>query len=209
MPSAAQSLGIPKETRDSLGRWSPSGADDYARAYRAAAAGVQTTVLKAVLGGDRRLDEDEVLDRIVQLPEYGMATTEQALEMKALLGEAVASFRGELSKAQACHGGEAMPLAGEDLPPAGVVSDARKSLSRKAGRSCRPRFVIVYSRQRKSAKLHKIAGCEWTRVTLNDMQEFESVTSSMYDSRCKLCWPPTSKQEDAVDEFSSSDLSEI
>jgi hypothetical protein len=47
--------------------------------------------------------------------------------------------------------------------------------------------VEVYTRNRRSAKLHKLGGCEWTRSTLNDTQEFEAVTGQMYKSRCKLC----------------------
>ena len=35
MPSLLASMGVPKAERDPLGRWSPSGSDDYVRTYRA------------------------------------------------------------------------------------------------------------------------------------------------------------------------------
>ena len=50
IPTAAQSLGAPKESRDCLGRWSPTGADDYARAYRTAAGGAADDGPKSGLG---------------------------------------------------------------------------------------------------------------------------------------------------------------
>ena len=56
-------------------------------------------------------------------------------------------------------------------------------------RSTRPGFVIVYSRDRKKAKLHRAGGCPWTKVTLADSQDVSNPLPDMYSSRCKLCWP--------------------
>jgi hypothetical protein len=209
IPTAAQTLGATKESRDCLGRWSPTGSDDYARAYRAAAGELQLLVLKAVLGRDRRLDESEVLDRIMQLPEYGVVTLSQAEEMKADLLKAVQAFDLQMEhSASAAYAAELPVAAVPDLPAQALLG--RAPLVKQGKRTKMMKFLIVYSRNRKSAKLHKVGGCEWTRTTLNDTQECEVVNSQMYDSRCKLCW---ARKDDSTEletgDASSSDESTL
>jgi hypothetical protein len=209
IPTAAQSLGAPKESRDCLGRWCPTGADDYARAYRAAAGELQLMVLKAVLGRDKRLDESEVMDRIAQLPEYGVVTQAQAEGMKADLEKAVKSFDQQLAAAAGSTEVEDIPGAGL---PAGLAQArlGKVGVAKQSRRAKRMKYLIVYTRNRRSAKLHKVGGCEWTRSTLNDTQEFEAVTIQMYNSRCKLCWARKLEEtEQSLGDDSSSDQSTL
>ena len=190
MPSSAQLLGISKEIRDCLGRWSPTGADDYARGYRLAVGKVQCSVLEAVLAGDDRLAEHEVLDRISQAADIGTFNEDQARRFRDFLEYRVEGFAKELAKARKV---EADPIS-----EACSSIDLLRDLEVPVEVPCKPeragmkklKFLIVYSRNRRSAKLHRIGGCEWSRLTLNDSQEFESVNSKMYNVRCKLCWPP-------------------
>ena len=54
----------------------------------------------------------------------------------------------------------------------------------------RKKFVIVYNRSETKAKLHKVSegGCYWARIELNNVQEFDTVDESMYNSRCGDCF---------------------
>ena len=210
IPTAAQTLGASKESRDCLGRWSPTGADDYARAYRAAAGELQLLVLRAVLEGDRRLDESEVLDRIMQLPEYGQATQQQAEGMRAWMNEAAIAFEQQIAASSTAGGAGDLPK-GEAADPPGQVDLSKVSGGRTGKRKDKKlKFLIVYTRNRKSAKLHKVGGCEWARATLNDTQEFATVTDQMYDTRCKLCWTQkVDAGEPEAEDSSSSDLSTL
>ena len=209
MPSAAQLLGISKEARDCLGRWCPTGADDYSRAYRTTVGLIQMQIMKAVLSQDEKLGEDEILDRITQLTDFGTATPEKAGEMRSHLEVAIADFKVQLGKAGAEVESEDMRQPTVDRSaemPKPVAEKLRDS--KELGRR-RPRFLVVYSRNRKGAKLHRIGGCSWTLVTLNDSQEFDAVNSKMYDSRCRLCWPPHALSTDASDDQSASDVSDV
>ena len=209
MPSAAQLLGISKEARDCLGRWCPTGADDYSRAYRTTVGLIQMQIMKAVLSQDEKLGEDEILDRITQLTDFGTATPEKAGEMRSHLEVAIADFKVQLGKAGAEVESEDMRQPTVDRSaemPKPVAEKLRDS--KELGRR-RPRFLVVYSRNRKGAKLHRIGACSWTLVTLNDSQEFDTVNSKMYDSRCRLCWPPHALSTDASDDQSASDVSDV
>jgi len=208
IPTAAQSLGASKEARDGLGRWSPTGSDEYARAYRAAAGGLQHLVRKAVLNRDKRLVEDEVYDRILQSPEYGNTTAQQAEAMCDSIQNAVNSFDGELKKA----GG--YPEEEEEILVHGPIisgpTEAVKIPKMATEAGCLGKFLIVYTRNRKSAKLHKIGGCEWTQVTINDSLVTGHINSQMYNTRCKLCFPKSLEAKDSSDPFvSDSELSEV
>ena len=209
MPSSAQLLGFSKEIRDCLGRWSPTGADDYARGYRLAVGKVQRRVLEAVLAGDGRLAEHEVLDRISQAVEIGTFNEDQARRFKDFLESRVEGFAKELAKAREVEPDPVSGIGGssdllEDIEvPAEVPGKPEKAGMKKL------KFLVVYSRNRRSAKLHRIGGCEWSRLTLNDSQEFESVNSKMYNARCKLCWPPgkvETRDASSSDDSSESDV---
>ena len=51
-------------------------------------------------------------------------------------------------------------------------------------------FLISYSKNRKFARLPKaVQGCFWAASDLNDWERFIAVDSTMYNARCKFCWP--------------------
>ena len=52
------------------------------------------------------------------------------------------------------------------------------------------KFVIVYSRGRKFARLHRTdSTCFWGKHTVCDAVEIDSPVPEQYDARCKICWP--------------------
>ena len=67
MPSIFASMGVPKSERDPLGRWSPSGSDDYVRTYRALISNLAYK-FRAMLAGGNVLcatDEEEAIDEVM------------------------------------------------------------------------------------------------------------------------------------------------
>ena len=68
------------------------------------------------------------------------------------------------------------------------------------------RFMIVYTRKRKVACLHKATGgCAWTRIELNDFTLHDIVVPEQYNKRCRLCWSKDEMVEDSSDTSSPSD----
>jgi hypothetical protein len=83
---------------------------------------LQILVLKAVLEIDRRLDESEVMDQIMRLPEYEGLSQVQAEGMKADLMKAVQAFDQQL--AQSSSTAEVIKLPGA----AGIIASAQACL---------------------------------------------------------------------------------
>ena len=77
---------------------------------------------------------------------------------------------------------------------------------RKVGHSARlGKFLIIYTRNKTFARLHRIAdsNCPWVCVQVQDCLELDAVHNTMYNSRCKLCWPE--RPEEDTSESSGSD----
>ena len=180
LPTAAQLLKVPKDERNYLGRWSPGGADEYGRGYRLVVQDIQQKVWSAVLSGDPRLAEFEILDRLARWAEDRNIPGAQFEEFKLSLNSCMKCFLEEIKKA----GG---PPNLQAIEPFVLPVQPVPSLKPNCKSSCM--FLIVYTRGRKHAKLHRIGGCQWTMVSLADCQEVAKPTRSMYNSRCKLCWP--------------------
>ena len=59
-------------------------------------------------------------------------------------------------------------------------------------------FLISYSRDEKVARLHLAAqGCYWANSELKDCELFSKVNPSLYNSRCKFCFPLAPKKAEA------------
>ena len=183
LPSSAQLLGFKKTECDFLGRWSPGGSADYSRAFRQATQSIQERVCMAVVSADEKLFEFEVLDRIGTWAEERDVSSEVAGLVKAEVERSMKEFWNFMKLAKSGQP-PCAPLP-ETKPPEVVA----KPLKIDQKRSTRPGFVIVYSRDRKKAKLHRAGGCPWTKVTLADSQDVSNPSPDMYSSRCKLCWP--------------------
>jgi hypothetical protein len=79
MPSLLASMGVPKAERDPLGRWSPSGSDDYVRTYRA--------LIRDLMGRFRRAAS------LGQLA--GFAEEEEAIEEARVFANRFAAYQEE------------------------------------------------------------------------------------------------------------------
>ena len=89
LPSALAALGISKEERNPLGRWSPEGSDDYVRSYRALTKKLLSKFCEAVKAGNAYEDLDE---------DHTFSDLKDAMEMKGYPGRRwIATWRSWLS----------------------------------------------------------------------------------------------------------------
>jgi hypothetical protein len=97
------------------------------------------------------LDESEVLDRIMQLPEYGVVTPLPAEGTKAGLLKAVHAFDQQMEKSALAADAVDLPLAAApDLPAQALLGKVPVVLQGKESKMMK--FLIVYTCIRKSAK---------------------------------------------------------
>ena len=182
LPSSAQLLGFKKSECDFLGRWSPGGSADYSRAFRQATQSIQERVCHAVLAADPKLFEHEVLDRIGTWGEERELGFDVVEGVRAEVESGLREFWKSMKQSRTDQPDDAPPqvLSAPEAAAKPLKIDQKRS---------RPGFVIVYSRDRRKAKLHRSGGCPWTKVTLADSRETSNPTPDLYSSRCKLCWP--------------------
>ena len=64
LPSALAALGVPRDEREHLGRWSPQGADEYVRTYKMLMKKLASTIVKVVESSKayQLLDEGEAVE---------------------------------------------------------------------------------------------------------------------------------------------------
>jgi hypothetical protein len=214
-------MGIPKDERDNLGRWAPSGSDTYVRNYRRVACKIQRLVAKTMLEGP---NEDDVRDRLQRyLQERLKVNEEHCREALEAYQRAREHWQRQVEAFQATS--VEQPLAEapgnqQDIFPdidddgfgPAEIEAAPRAFVPIGTRPCQ--FVIVFSRSRKYSKLHKVlGGCAWTRQKVRDAQELKEPQPSDYSARCKNCWPelrkkPQTESNEGSDGDSSTSTSE-
>jgi hypothetical protein len=211
MPTVLAELEIEKSRRDYVGRWSPTGSDDYTRSYRAVVKRLQQEAIKAVKGLDQRLGEGDIVERLTLFGEQ--------LEIPDLKGhiqkfvENMEAFKVCLKEAadyafEDVEVGETIELPKPDELKA--IDDAVKlSAKRHLARIPQVRsgkFLIIYSQGRRFARLHKSdSTCPWAYTIVRDCEELDSPKPNQYNARCKICFPnleassDTSNSEEELD----------
>ena len=199
LPSILAFLETLKEQRDMLGRWSPTGSDDYVRSFRLIVKKLQQTAVEAIRSGDSRLIEGDILDRVLRFGED--RDIKEAPELIKLLRANLCIFEKEIERA---FGGlpsevnlvplpvlnSAIDEANEELLTfqRGMASNAKART--RVDRSNTAKWLIVYSKGRRHARLHKIgSNCPWAGVQVKDCSEHVVIQEHLYDSRCKICFP--------------------
>jgi hypothetical protein len=72
--------------------------------------------------------------------------------------------------------------------PVSLVAEAAAAASSDVARS--KKFVIVYSRNRKFARLRSTSSnCPWSRADVFDSNEVDVALPEQYNARCKVCRP--------------------
>jgi len=197
LPSVLAVLDEDKLRIDYLGKWSPSGSQDYTRTFRAIVRSLQEKAVRELRGANPKLDDGDIVDRLQRF------CAEQEFEA-GVKEDVVSHFKNQLSAfsnqlnspecrewATAASSFEAAFQQTETSAP--PVHNVLKKVvaNQRVGK-----FLIVFSNNRNFARLHRISStsCPWVRTQIKDCMEVSTVDSSMYNARCKLCWP-TAQQE--------------
>jgi hypothetical protein len=224
MPSITGLLEVEKSTRDLLGRWSPTGSEDYTRTYRQMVKRLQLDVIKAIRANDQRLVEDDIWEK---LPRYVAEHPEQCVgfdvpQFVARWKKQTDMFLNELSQKGHCQrpddqevlddevtfvddGFGEMPVAGAAT---GLVALPVEGIDKPAEVMRQKKFVIIYSRNRKFARLHSTSSnCPWSKAEVFDSSEVDVALPEQYDARCKICYPTKIKDPESESDVYESDES--
>jgi hypothetical protein len=197
MPSWTGLMGVEKSVRDLLGRWSPTGSEDYTRTYRLTVKKLQQEVVAALRAGDERLEEDDIWEK---LPRYVNEHPEQCVGFDAAQWVARWKKLSEMFVAELKKKGPYVPGTVQEEPeveevfpddgfgPASLAAEAATANADGVARA--KKFVIVYSRNRKFARLRSTSSnCPWSRADVFDSSEVDVALPEQYNARCKICWP--------------------
>jgi hypothetical protein len=125
-------------------------------------------------------------------------------------------LRGSLAE----HGGHLIEFDAPSVSIAAAIEQPEPAATsavealRKDERPKRPPgdphpFILVYGRGRKFARLHKAkGGCHWASLALVESVSVQFVDASMYNAKCKLCWPSRVRVDAPAREGSSASGSE-
>eukprot|EP00435_Cladocopium_sp_Y103_P056827 s679_g19.t1 len=221
LASGLAALGVHKDERDLLGRWTPEGSDQYVRSYNAVITRLQAQFAQPVRTncGYTAFDEGAVLEdlKVWLVEKWGveeeMASTavdgwKEKLKPFTPFADLLEEKEGTaLSKSKAGMALAAMESSNSSSDSSSDESKVKKRRVEKLEEERTEGFVIVYNRIDRG-KLHKSGktGCWMARA-----RKFKkaSICEQMpedteYTSRCKLCWPA-----DADDSSSSDSEDEI
>ena len=217
LPSMAIHIENDKSKRDCLGRWKPSASDDYMRTYRTVVAAIQVRTAKAIQTGHPEIiKEHDIVDRAARYLREGkgLAEGETAKICKAWQGtlsgfslylkdrwvENTAAESASLSLLAAASSARV-----KSFDPCPIEKGVQRvKVSRKE------RFLITYSRNRRISRLHSTEkGCYWAGIEVRDFWIGDVVDETLYNRRCKFCWPSLlgkiKLQDHEEDSSSSSD----
>lgn len=205
-----------KAVRDMVGRWRPSGSDDYCRSFRTIVANLQVRIARALISGEgmRLMHDEDVVERAGRhLRERKHESEEVILDVCTAWKNTLSDFAVLFSNASPAN----LPELNQLVPPPVLsvpeqkqIDTLEQSLKRTAKTVPRQtKFLISYTLNAKVARLHLAAkGCYWANTELRNCQVFDAVDSSMYNSRCKFCFPELLKQDSDDSSSASSDSEE-
>jgi hypothetical protein len=203
LPSIFAAMGVPKSERDPLGRWSPSGSDDYVRTYRALINNLAHK-FRAMLACGNVLcatDEEEAIDEVrVYAARLGNIDADILQESAHSMVTTARIFYGLWSMDPAVTPAQVPTVQGEPSV------DQDKGLAENA------KYLIVLSKKGAMLRLHLAAGC-WKAQTRTfasyELCELDPVPKNLYSHYYHACWPreaPRSAEAgDEEDEMSDSE----
>ena len=211
-------MGVEKSRRDMLGRWCPDGADTYTRTYRAVVTRLQQKFAECARGPSayRILDEPDIARELYQwLSNIRGMKSDQAdkiiTEFSALQRgetEGTPANRYKAEEGDVASGTEEAYSDGEDSEYLGLqaaTADVKEPRVDDIG--CE--YLLVYTAGRRSAKLHRRAGCWIGRSSdLKDSERITDPNPDQYDTLCKFCFAATSAEKVTSDEVSSVEESD-
>ena len=195
LPSLAAAIGIPKSERDYLGRWSPSGSDEYVRTYRAVVRKAMAILTNIVKKGSAYLvlDEAEAFETAVAAlvrkgldPEAAKVLESSAKKKAKIILEAL---RLDLTVVP-----EFLPAPFLE-PAAGRTEEERDEDKIEDKEMSESKFIVSVGRRRRGPTvdcLHIVGGCWRARALAFSSYELnteDQPPASSYGVVCRQCWP--------------------
>ena len=183
LPSALAAIGVGKDHRNLIGRWSPEGSDDYVRTYRAAVKELVVRFVSTVKSGKsyEAFDEEDAFAQ-VQARVVGQvgdeAAVEGAIATLRVLAEGVSRELAEFGGLVPTAVVSPLPVV---EPPAPVDLDPFAS-----------KYLVVYTHNGKCARLHLSYGCWRARqmaFTSFEYLDVDPPPRDAYNAVCRGCWP--------------------
>jgi hypothetical protein len=211
LPSLAATLGIPKSDRDYLGRWSPSGSDEYVRTYRSVMKKTMGILLCAVGGIEsyRVLDEAEAYETAMAvMVRKGMSTvvSGKECELVKLRAKSVLDLLEDLAFENIPS---PPPQVSGLLPEVPVIVDEQEVDEKEEKEA---KYVVSVGRRNNRTRpvdcLHLREGCWRGRGLVFSSYELILVDpppEGSYSMVCKTCWPtgrPVFEQADIPSDVS-------
>ena len=201
LPSVFAAMGVPKSERDPLGRWSPSGSDDYVRTYRALVTSLAYKFRAMLAGGNvvSATDEEEAIDEVrLYAARLGNIEPEVLQEASDRLWKTARGLYGLWSMDPAVN-----PVV---LPADQVVTH----FGEERAEVSTAKYLIVLSKKGSMLRLHRSDGC-WKAQTLSfasfELCDLDPVPQNLYSHYCHTCWPRAPPQEEAMSGSDSSNSS--
>ena len=212
LPSMAVYIEGDKSKRDCLGRWKPSASDDYMRTYRTVVASIQIKTAKAIQAGNADvIKEFDIVDRAARhlRERKGLEECEVGRicrDWKKKLSDFTIYLRDRWVENSASESAPLQLLANASSATVKSLSSGPCDASKPRERVVRKeRFLITYSRNRKISRLHSTErGCYWAGIEVRDFWLGDVVDETLYNRRCKFCWPTLLRKEvESVEEEGS------
>ena len=206
-------LEIEKSRRDFLGRWSPTGSDDYSRSFKSIVKSLQEKAIQCIRARDSRLDESDISERLLRYCED--CEIERGKVAVAEFEANLKSFELEMKKAAELNFVFIeTPLHSDSLAASTELQTASEELAKvsrrqlsRLNRGRDARFLIVYSNNRRFARLHRTdSSCQWVVTHVKDCQEFDEVQEHQYNARCRNCFTQIDSDTSCTDDYNESNI---
>jgi hypothetical protein len=182
LPSLYASMGVAKSERDPLGRWSPSGSDDYVRTYKVLVKTLALRLRSMIQKGETfevADEEDAVAEVLVFIAAKGNEVSDKTRDEAAAFVKVAKTFYAAIARSptgpeaplpEVCHASLVEAEEDEEVAP----------------------FIIACSKRGASRCLHKGGGCWRARGLV--FLSFETcyvspVPAPSYKTYCRDCWP--------------------
>ena len=205
LPSLFAAMQVPKAERDPLGRWAPTGSDDYVRTYRALMRNLAGRLRQVVCDGTLYVagDEGDAMEDVVTFLSLKAPVSDTTKDLAASFTDMMKDFYEEVAMAS-----EPLLVEAKLAVPMEKLAEDPATSEQAA---CEAPFVIAMSRRGTALCLHRSSGC-WRAQGLI-FQSYElwhepTVPEHLYRTYCRDCWPREGPVVAAVGNCQSSSSSE-
>ena len=214
VPSLAIFVEEDKEKRNMIGRWRPSGSDDYCRTFRHVVGIVQNKIALALKAGEGagRMQEGDVVDRAGRFLRERLSADEETVNAVctdwSVELERFAKYLGNNSQSLLVSDEVLVPVLPLLTPATSHLLTQIHHDKTRVVHECK--YLVAYSSNRKVARLHlALKGCYWAGTELKDSKLLDEaeLSPALYNSRCKFCFPVEAKTAVTLDESESESSS--